>query len=152
MGDGRLSTETTADALDGTELVEVTQSGNTRVTTPADIVKVSDYYVAGFYPGEPDASAKMMVHVFPYAVQLPSGMTDSQGAAETAATAQTDFDVQKNGISVGTMRFASSGTTATFSLAVAQNFSAGDKLQLIAPGTPDTTLADISWSFKTTKS
>lgn len=41
MGDGRLSTETPAGVLDGTELLEVTQSGNTRVTTAQDIADLS---------------------------------------------------------------------------------------------------------------
>ena len=111
----------------------------------------SGYFMSGFYPGAPAASAKMMVHVFPVAVDVPSGMTGSQGTAETAATAQTDFDVQKNGVSAGTMRFAAAATTATFIMATATSFSPGDKLQLIAPATPDSTLADIAWSFKGTK-
>lgn len=41
MGDGRLSTETAADVLDGTELMEVTQAGNTRVTTAQEIADLA---------------------------------------------------------------------------------------------------------------
>lgn len=111
----------------------------------------SPYLVSGFFPGAGTASAKLMVHVFATPVDFPSGLTGSQGTAETAATAQTDYDIQKNGVSVGTMRFAAAGSTSTFIMASATSFAAGDKLQLVAPGTLDSTLADIAMTLKGTR-
>jgi hypothetical protein len=71
--------------------------------------------------------------------------------AETAATAETDFDLQKNDVSIGTVRFAISGTVATFVAISEETFVAGDRLELIAPVTPDGTLAEIYFTFKLTR-
>lgn len=72
---------------------------------------------------------------------------ESRGRAGIAATAQTDFDVRRNGVSVGTIRFAASGTVATFIMVQSQVFQVGDVLKIIAPASPDATLADISFSL-----
>ena len=102
-------------------------------------------------PGKPGASAPIPMHVFAYSASFPSGLTGSQGYALTAATAQTDIDVQKNGSSVGTVRFAAAANTATFIAASPISFVAGDRLHLVAPASQDATLADVMISFKGTK-
>lgn len=111
------------------------------------------FSLSGFYPGAPTASD--LVLSFP----APSGITTitfaaaisgSSGKAHTAATGTTDFDVRKNattsanGTSVGTIRFAASGTVPTFIAASGFTLTGGtDWLTVWAPGTPDATLADI---------
>lgn len=101
--------------------------------------------------GTPSASAVLIDFVFTRSVIFPAGLTNSQGTAGTAATAQTDFDIQKNGSSVGTMRFAASGTTATFIMSVATTYAAGDKLKVIAPASPDATLASVNFTLAGTR-
>jgi hypothetical protein len=88
---------------------------------------------------------------FPRTVVFPAGLTNSQGVAGTAATAQTDFDIKKNGSSVGTMRFAAAGTTASFIMASQTSFAAGDILTLVAPASPDATLANIGFALAGTR-
>ncbi|MEA3242332.1 MAG: hypothetical protein U9Q19_02690 [Pseudomonadota bacterium] len=109
------------------------------------------YFVSGFLPGKPAVSAISLVHVFAVATSFPSGLTGSQATGEAAATAQTDFDVQKNGVSVGTIRFAAAGTTATFIMASTTAFAIGDKMQIIAPGTQDATLSDVAITLNGTR-
>lgn len=99
----------------------------------------------------PTASLVMLRYKFPRSVSFPAGLTNSQGAAGTAATAQTDFDIQKNGVSVGTMRFAASATSASFIMASGQSFVAGDILTVIAPASPDATLAGVSFALAGTR-
>jgi hypothetical protein len=101
------------------------------------------YDIGLTFTGKPAASVVMMRYPFPRAVTFPAGMTGSKGVAAVAATAQTDFDVKKNGSSVGTIRFAAAGTVATFIMASATSFDVGDILTVVAPGTADTTLADM---------
>jgi hypothetical protein len=60
-----------------------------------------------------------------------------------AATAETDFDVQRNGVSFATMRFAAAADTAAFVAAAETVLEPGDVLSVVAPGTPDATLADV---------
>lgn len=104
--------------------------------------------LAGSIAGSPTASERIFHFVATRTVTLPSGLINSQGVAKTAATAQSDFDIQKNGSSLGTIRFAASATTATFIMASETSLSAGDELEVIAPGTPDATLADLAWTLR----
>lgn len=99
--------------------------------------------LAAFYPGAPTASAIVTRVPIARAVTFSAALAGSYGKADTAATAQTDFDVQKNGSSVGTIRFAAAATTSTFIAASGPSFAAGDILSIIAPASPDATLANI---------
>jgi len=113
------------------------------------------YEVGAFYPGKPSASALLMLHVFNRNVSFPSSLTGSHGFALQAATAQTDFDILKNGVSFGTMRFAAAATTATFIAASSTTFVAGevltDVLMVVAPSTPDATLENITFLLAGTR-
>jgi hypothetical protein len=104
---------------------------------------------AAFYPGTPTASALVLYLPFAIAVTLPANLAGSYVKAKTAATASTAFDVQKNGSSVGTITFAASGSTATFSTTggAAVSFAAGDVISIVSPATPDATLSDIGFSL-----
>jgi len=104
--------------------------------------------IAFFISGSPSSSQIVGQFVVVRAVDFPTNLTDSQGFASTAATASTDFDIQKNGGSIGTMNFDISGTVATFTFGSPVSFAAGDRFQVVAPGSPDSTLADISMTFK----
>jgi len=68
-----------------------------------------------------------------------------------AATAQTDFDIQKNGSSFGTMLFGAQGTTASFISVAGATFNAGDVLKVIAPASPDATLSGPSFLLSGTR-
>jgi hypothetical protein len=107
--------------------------------------------LTAFYPGAPVASAIVTRVPLARAVSFPSSLTGSVGKAAVAATAQTDFDLQKNGASVGTLRFAAAGTSATFIAASAISFAAGDVLSIISPASADTTLADIGFVLAGTR-
>jgi len=76
--------------------------------------------------------------------RLKVDLAGSQGAAGVAATAETDLDVQRNGTSIGTIRFAASASAAVFIAASENVLEPGDLLEVIAPGSPDATLADIA--------
>lgn len=100
---------------------------------------------AAFYPGLPAASAVLLRVPIARAVTFPANFAGSYGKASANATGSTAFDLQKNGVSVGTMTFAGGASSATFTSSggAAVNFAAGDVLAVIAPATPDATLADV---------
>lgn len=101
-----------------------------------------------FFPGTMSNSQLLCRYVFTRDVDFPANMTGSQAKAVSGATAQTDIDVQKNGASIGTVRFAAAGTIATFVGFSASSFAAGDIFSLHAPVSADATLADVGFTFK----
>jgi len=76
--------------------------------------------------------------------RLKVDLAGSQGTAGVAATAETDLDVQRNGTSIGTIRFAASASIAVFIAVSETALEPGDLLKVIAPASPDATLADIA--------
>lgn len=124
----------------GSKLVKV-NSGATALEFVA--VPALPYLLAFDAPGAPTASMIVFHHVFTQAVTFVASLTGSYVKAGTAATAQTDFDLKKNGSSIGTVRFAAAGTTASYVSISSSSWAAGDILTLVAPASPDATIADI---------
>jgi hypothetical protein len=114
-----------------------------RALVQADL-PAQPFDVHAFYPGIPTASAIVVRVPVARAVGFVADFVGSYGKASAAATASMAFDVQKNGSSIGTITFAAAASTATFTTAAgaAQTLAAGDVLSIIAPATPDATLAD----------
>ena len=103
--------------------------------------------VSGSSTGTTTANLVVQRYVFAGTVTFPVGLAGSQGTAGVAATASTTYDIQKNATNVGTMAFAASSTTATFAMPSATTFMTGDVLTVVAPSTPDTTLANLAWTL-----
>lgn len=110
------------------------------------------YIVSAFFPGAPTASA--VVFYVPIAVDttFPDDFAGSFAKSKVAATASTAFDVKANGSSVGTITFAAGATSATFVTAGgAVVVTAGQTLEIVAPGTADASLANIGFALKGTR-
>src|SRR6266404_972249 len=103
--------------------------------------------VSGSFAGRPTANLVLQSCVFAASATLPAGLSGSRGTASTVATAMTTFAIQKNGAAVGNMSFLGSATTAAFTMSSATVFNAGDVLTVVAPATPDATLANLAWTF-----
>ncbi len=104
-------------------------------------------YVSGSWPGSPAASQVIERYIFATPVTFPAGLAGSYGIAGTAATAAASFAIQKNGAAVGTMAFAAGTATASFTMAAATAYAAGDVLTIVAPAAPDPTLANLAWTL-----
>ena len=55
---------------------------------------------------------------------------------------------EKNGSNIGTIDFAASATSATFTFSTSTTFNAGDDIKIVGPAVQDTTLSDVSLSIK----
>jgi len=106
------------------------------------------YDLAFFLPGTYSGGALMAQIVLDRAVTFPDGLSGAQGYAGITATASTVLDLQKNGVNIGTITFTGAGNTASFAMAGAQNFAAGDRLAIINEDPADATLADLSITLK----
>lgn len=126
---------------DGTTdgIVQLTSQSSGSFTLPNDL--------SVYAPGVPSASATLLFHTVTRPFSWPANMTGSYGKSLVAADAQTDFDVTKNGASVGTIRFAAAATTATFVGFAATTFVAGDIIKIIAPASPDADLSGATFAL-----
>lgn len=126
------------------------------LTAGADIdistntVKVKYYTVGTWIVGSPSASEKILRYYFDAAVTLPTSLTGSVAKAGTASAGNVSFQLQKNGSNIGTVDFNTSAT-GTFTFAAPVSFSAGDRLDIIAPASPDATMADIAITLQGTR-
>jgi hypothetical protein len=116
-------------------------------TTP----KKPIYDVAIYRPGIYTATQLLVKVMFVCEAIYPVALLDSEGRLDVAATAQTDFDLQKNGVSFGTCRVAAAAVDATFISASGVTFAAGDYYEVYAPGTADATAAGLSLTLKGTR-
>jgi hypothetical protein len=126
-------------SLAGLTPTSYTLTGDGAVQGPA--------YVSGSWAGSPGASQAIERYIFATPVTFPAGLAGSYGTAGTAATALTAFPIQKNGSTVGTMAWAAGATSASFTMTSATTFAGGDVLTIIAPASPDATLANLAWTL-----
>lgn len=125
------------------EANEVVWNGTAWRTLPAP------FDIQAMVAGSPAASGIVLRHVFVRAANFADDFSGSQASADTAATASTVFVVKKNGSNIGTISFSSAGTTGVFATSgsTIETFVPGDVLSVIAPSSPDATLANISLNF-----
>jgi len=120
------------------------------MATVGRVTTAQYYLVSGALAGVPTASLSLGLYVAALPFTFPSGLAGSQAVAKVAATAQTDVAVRQNGVAVGTVRWATGATVASFIMASATPVAAGDRLELVAPATPDATLSDPAWTLRGT--
>lgn len=114
----------------------------TNGTNGTDAAKVVSLFVEGTMSNAELVCAFATVTAF----TLPTSLTGSVAKAGAASTADKSFDIQKNGSSIGSIRFNISAT-GTFTFASPVSFASGDLLQIKGPTTKDVTLGDVSISL-----
>ena len=87
-------------------------------------------------------------------VLFAAAMAGSSGKSSVQAAAQADFDIQKNEVSVGTVRFGATETSPSFIMATETELDggSGDYLTIVCPNPADSTLANIGITLRGTKS
>jgi hypothetical protein len=104
------------------------------------------YDIACAVSGAPAASAIVLNHAAVRNFEMDDDLAGSVAEAQVAATASTVFSVERNGVQFATITFGIASTTGTFVTAGAglETFAPLDIITIVAPGTPDATLADIA--------
>lgn len=126
----------TGDTMVGS-LDTVTPAAATDNTTAVNAAWVDSNY--NFYElgtGVPNAvlpSEDQLLFIAARSITLPSGLTGSTGYAITAPTAAVSLTIYKNGVSAGSVDWAISENTATFTMATATTLAIGDRLTITSP-------------------
>lgn len=103
-----------------------------------------------FAPGAYDASEVLLALTFIRNVSWPANLSGSYAKCLVSPSTTVSMALTKNGTTFGAISISSATTNGTFST-TATSFVAGDVLQLIAPGTANTTLAGVSIAVKATR-
>lgn len=132
-----------AAALGSLEVPYFTVDAQGRLTAAGEQTLALFYDVVLYVQGKPTNAELVLRMEVGRAFTLPASLTGSQASARVASTGNVSFDVKKNGSSVGSVTFNVSAS-GSFTMASATSFAAGDLLEIVAPGTVDATLEDIS--------
>ena len=123
---------------------------NVTLVSGAGASSSSPYEMGAFISGVPTVSAMIFKGVVARTVTFVDDFVGSEGHCETAPDALTEFDIQVNSVSIGTMSFAMSATTATFLSTGPDVLSAGDTLEVHSPSDLNI-LADLSFMLVGTR-
>jgi hypothetical protein len=131
----------------GEELFALKTDTNTWYVFHADTGGL--YNVSGFFTAAPVASELLLKHVFSETVYFPDNFAGSVGHVGTNPAATFDCDVKKNGSSIGTISVSTGGAvTFTTSGSGEESFASGDRIEIVAPATPDASVLNFSWTLK----
>lgn len=134
----------------GTGLTQLGAAGQVlSVNTDASALEYASlpYDLTTYIRGKPVASEIVYSFLCPRSFAWPELLTGSFATATVAATASSTFAVTRNDAPIGSFTFPASGSTATFTFSSAVTFNSGDVIQIVAPATPDPTLANIAVTF-----
>lgn len=144
-----LSQETGAPDDDDQIMIYDDSAGAYKRVVRYDYVDTGQSYGIGIYDmgislsGSPTASQVMCTYPMPRSVRFPTDCGLSQAEAGTGATGNPVFSFKKDGVQFATCTFT--GTTGAYS-GEDTTFSAGDVFTIVAPASPDATLADIGFA------
>jgi hypothetical protein len=122
-----------------TELnIEITGGTNAGATViPYEL----GYYIEGIVLAGNDRKS---LFVFTQDVTFESGAASRAYCNTVATGANQDYDLQKNGVSFGTVSFAIGSNTGTVTIGASTSFTAGDRLEIFGPASPDGVLDEIA--------
>jgi hypothetical protein len=147
LGLGTAATHPLTDFVQPTNnLSDVQNAGTARANIGANV-----YDIALSIEGKTTNAELVFNFVVGRAFTWPANLTGSAAKASVAATASATFSITQNGGAIGSFNFAASATVATFTFASPVTFAAGDLIQITAPATADTTLANIGVTFAGTR-
>lgn len=144
-------------------LVATNVAGSSSETAGVDIttsgILMGQAFGFAFTWADPTVSKPVAFFDSPIAWKMPVGIPGSQGtigdgptSSANAPTSITSFDLQSPpGTSIGTMTFAASSLTATFSLSTEKDIPAGQAVAIIAPANLNGITGTIYGSIKGTR-
>jgi hypothetical protein len=120
-------------------------AGGSITSSPPSTAGVLRFY--GNLDGQPTASQVLFDVEMEGDESFLAAFSGSLGSCAVAPTGSVVLNIQKNGVTVGSMNIAAGATTATFTLASPLTFSSGDRFRMLAPSSVDATLSGIRYTF-----
>lgn len=124
--------------VDGSQVYVVGQFNN--VTGASTF---SSYDISIFISGKPPSNKEVYRYTATQNLRFEDDWAGSKGSARVSATADTVFNIKRNGVSVGTVTFQPSGNAVFQTSGGIVTMAPGDVLVVESP-TQDATLEDVS--------
>lgn len=125
-------------------------TGTLGPTGPTGAPGTQPFDLGFYFEGTLTNAEAVARYVFNRSVSFVANLTGSHASADTASTGTVSFTLKQNGSSVGTVTFTASAT-GTFTFASPVTFVSGDVLQIVAPATADSTLANVAINLAGTR-
>jgi len=113
------------------------------------VMATGQYPLGGFFfTAAPAANAVLFLHTFTDSCTLLDDFLGAVGKVGTNPTATFDMIVQINGANIGTISVSTGGVVTFTTTGGAILPAAGDVLKVVAPASPDATIANVSVTFR----
>lgn len=124
------------------EATEVVWNGTAWSALPRPVA------IGTFSETSPLGNQILLDWVFADATVFADDFAGSRASVGTNPTATFTAVIQKNGSSVGSLAISTSGVATFATTGTTVSFAAGDLLTVVAPGTPDATIARLRLTLK----
>jgi hypothetical protein len=115
-----------------------------------ELINDRPLYPVSSVVGKPNAGQLVLIYTAAATIVFPANFSspNSYGSVGVNPTASATYVLYKNGVTSGSVSVSTAGVfTFTTSGGTNLTLNAGDRLTLVAPGTQDATLADVSVTF-----
>ncbi len=148
---GTLSRDTVFESSNSNSLVNFS-SGNKDVfvTLPAEAVANPVRLAAFFFVDTPPASEVLMMYTSTETLTFADDFAGSYGYCGTYPNVTYTMDVQKNGVSVGSVEISTGGVFTFATTSGALTLAPGDQMKVVAPAGTVENIANVSISFRGT--
>jgi hypothetical protein len=111
----------------------------------------TNFSITNWTPGKPDAALVLFEFKATFDFNIPPLLAGAATTVGTNPTASAEYNVNKNGSSIGTVTVATDGTVALAGAGASFSAASADVFQLVAPVSQDATLADVSINLLATR-
>lgn len=129
---------------DNTDLETALQELETAVEDPQASAVLTSFYAQKPYGTNEILGSALCADDY----TLPAGLAGSSAYAEVAPTATVTLNIQKNGVTIGSVEFLAGQNTGTLDTSVLNSFTTGDRLSLVYSGAGDATIDGISVTIR----
>jgi len=109
---------------------------------------INNYDFGVYVEGTPDSQQLLINYIVPRRVFFVEDFIESFAKSRVAATAETVFSIQVEGVEVGTITFAAASDEGVFSSASDITVEIGETISVQAPVSVDNTLTDVTITLK----
>ena len=129
-------------AAGGTIMVGEAYTADGRLSPQSTLLERATFFWDG-----PITASRTMIFNTGRPVHSYSAMAGSDCRSEANATGTVVLNLFKNASNIGTVTFGAGTGYATLAAAAAVDFVTGDRFKIVAPASPDATLANVSCTF-----